>query len=65
MLLILTISFAFQTWHTSRASTSLPSMSVIGSAQPDVVRIKVYVSRKTTTYLLIKIILFFFEETEQ
>ncbi len=36
-------SFFFQTWTTSRASTSLPSMSVIGSAQPDVVRIKVYV----------------------
>ncbi|CAF0917215.1 unnamed protein product [Adineta ricciae] len=29
-------------WTTSRASTSLPSMSVIGSAHPDVVRIKVY-----------------------
>ncbi|CAM4947251.1 unnamed protein product [Rotaria socialis] len=31
-----------KTWNAKRASTSLPSMSVIGSAQPDVVRIKVY-----------------------
>ncbi|UJR25577.1 hypothetical protein I4U23_006922 [Adineta vaga] len=35
-------------WSTSRASASLPSMSVIGSAQPDVVRIKVYKPHSNT-----------------
>lgn len=30
--------------NASRTSASLPSMTVIGSAQPDVLRIKVYVT---------------------
>jgi hypothetical protein len=36
--------FYFQNRNAARNSASLPSMSVIGSAQPDVLRIKVYVS---------------------
>ncbi|CAF1345678.1 unnamed protein product [Rotaria sordida] len=36
------------TWNSTRASISLPSMSVIGSAQPDVVRIKVYKPNSNT-----------------
>lgn len=36
--------FIFKPRNPSRTSASLPSMSVIGSAQPDVLKIKVYVN---------------------
>jgi hypothetical protein len=49
----------FKTRNLSRASASLPSMSVIGSAQPDVVKIKVYVRKIIMPFFSLHLIIVF------